>query len=58
MCVVQCAACEVVEAISMHSLSSSLVWFIHDRQIVMQMADDMADLCRVGGSTVQVRHRD
>ncbi len=47
---IQAAAYQVVEAISSRALSSSLVWFIHDRQIVMQMTDDMMELCQMGGS--------
>ena len=39
----------MIDSISTTSLSSSLVWFIHDRQIVMQMADDMMELCKMNG---------
>lgn len=46
----QAAAYEVVEAVSKNSLSSSLVWFIHDRQIVMQMVDDLAELVRMNSA--------
>jgi hypothetical protein len=45
----QIAALEVVEAIAGSSLSSSLVWFIHDRQIVTQMVDDLMELCHIAG---------
>jgi len=53
---VQAAALEVIEAISSRALSSSLVWFIHDRQIVLHMVDDLMDLCHIadgqeGGKT-------
>lgn len=44
---VQQAAVRVVEAMAGGALSSSLVWFIHDRQIVMQMADDLFELCGI-----------
>lgn len=44
---VQRAAVGVVEAMAGGALSSSLVWFIHDRQIVMQMADDLFELCGI-----------
>lgn len=44
---VQLAAVGVVEAMAGGALSSSLVWFIHDRQIVMQMADDLFELCGI-----------
>ena len=47
---VQAAAFQVMEAISSRALSSSLVWFIHDRQIVMKMVEDVFDLCRIAGS--------
>ena len=47
---VQAAAFQVVEAISSKALSSSLIWFIHDRQIVMKMVEDVFDLCLIGGS--------
>jgi hypothetical protein len=44
---VQRTAVGVVEAMAGGALSSSLVWFIHDRQIVMQMADDLFELCGI-----------
>ncbi|GAB5029584.1 wd repeat and fyve domain-containing protein 3 [Nannochloropsis oceanica] len=47
---VQAAAFQVAEAISSKALSSSLIWFIHDRQIVMKMVEDMFDLCLIGSS--------
>lgn len=44
---VQVAAVSVVGAMARRGLSSSLVWYIHDRQIMMQMADDLFELCGI-----------
>lgn len=44
---VQRAAGSVVEAMARWALSSSLVWYMHDRQIMMQMADDLFELCGI-----------
>ncbi|KAL7513979.1 hypothetical protein ACHAXN_011851 [Cyclotella atomus] len=39
------AASEVILAFSSHCLSASLVWFLHDRKMIVHMTDDIKELC-------------
>lgn len=43
---IQRAAYRITRKISIRSLSSSLVWYIHERNLVMEMAVDMNELCK------------
>jgi hypothetical protein len=42
---IACAASEVIGAFSAHCLSPSLVWFLHDRKMIVHMTDDVKELC-------------
>lgn len=39
------AASAVIIAFSEHCLSTSLVWFLHDRKMIVHMTDDIKELC-------------
>ena len=39
------AASDVIQAFSAHCLSPSLVWFLHDRKMIVHMTDDIKELC-------------
>jgi hypothetical protein len=39
------AASSVIVAFSEHCLSTSLVWFLHDRKMIVHMTDDIKELC-------------
>jgi hypothetical protein len=39
------AASQVIIAFSEHCLSQSLVWFLHDRKMIIHMTDDIKELC-------------
>jgi hypothetical protein len=39
------AASAVIVAFSEHCLSTSLVWFLHDRKMIVHMTDDIKELC-------------
>ncbi|KAG7347447.1 WD40 repeat-containing protein [Nitzschia inconspicua] len=39
------AASQVIIAFSEHCLSTSLVWFLHDRKMIIHMTDDIKELC-------------
>lgn len=39
------AAGNVITAFSSNCLSSSLVWFLHDRKMIVHMTDDIKELC-------------
>jgi hypothetical protein len=39
------AASQVIIAFSEHCLSASLVWFLHDRKMIVHMTDDIKELC-------------
>eukprot|EP00804_Cyclotella_cryptica_P023828 CCRYP_019474-RC/>CCRYP_019474-RC protein AED:0.00 eAED:0.00 QI:520/1/1/1/1/1/2/4116/2642 len=39
------AASEVILAFSSNCLSASLVWFLHDRKMIVHMTDDIKELC-------------
>jgi Beige/BEACH domain/PH domain associated with Beige/BEACH len=39
------AASQVIIAFSEHCLSASLVWFLHDRKMIIHMTDDIKELC-------------
>ena len=39
------AASDVILAFSSHCLSASLVWFLHDRKMIVHMTDDIKELC-------------
>ena len=39
------AASDVILAFSRHCLSASLVWFLHDRKMIVHMTDDIKELC-------------
>lgn len=39
------AASDVIRAFSSNCLSSSLVWFLHDRKMIVHMTDDIKELC-------------
>lgn len=44
------AASQVIIAFSEHCLSSSLVWFLHDRKMIVHMTDDIKELCGLTSS--------
>jgi Beige/BEACH domain/PH domain associated with Beige/BEACH len=44
------AANEVIIALSERCLSRQLVWFIHDRKMVIHMTDDIKELCGISAS--------
>lgn len=44
------AANEVIVALSERCLSRQLVWFIHDRKMVIHMTDDIKELCGIPAS--------
>ncbi|KAL3923251.1 MAG: hypothetical protein SGILL_001759, partial [Bacillariaceae sp.] len=39
------AASQVIISFSDHCLSTSLVWFLHDRKMIVHMTDDIKELC-------------
>ena len=39
------AASSVIVGFSEHCLSTSLVWFLHDRKMIVHMTDDIKELC-------------
>ena len=39
------AASQVIVSFSDHCLSTSLVWFLHDRKMIVHMTDDIKELC-------------
>jgi hypothetical protein len=39
------AASQVIVSFSDHCLSTSLVWFLHDRKMIIHMTDDIKELC-------------
>jgi hypothetical protein len=39
------AASNIIAAIAQHCLTRQLVWFIHDRKMIMHMTDDVKELC-------------
>ncbi|KAL9189629.1 hypothetical protein ACHAXT_009304 [Thalassiosira profunda] len=39
------AASDVIRAFSANCLSASLVWFLHDRKMIVHMTDDIKELC-------------
>ena len=41
------AASQVIIAFSENCLSNSLVWFLHDRKMIIHMTDDIKELCGV-----------
>jgi hypothetical protein len=41
------AASQVIIAFSEHCLTTSLVWFLHDRKMIIHMTDDIKELCGV-----------
>jgi len=44
------AASDVILAFSRSCLSASLVWFLHDRKMIVHMTDDIKELCAMTGS--------
>ncbi|KAL7447041.1 hypothetical protein ACHAXM_011573 [Skeletonema potamos] len=44
------AASDVILAFSRNCLSASLVWFLHDRKMIVHMTDDIKELCAMTGS--------
>lgn len=44
------AASRVIIAFSQNCLSTSLVWFLHDRKMVVHMTDDIKELCGITSS--------
>jgi hypothetical protein len=51
------AASEVICAYSEHCLSNSLVWYLHDKKMIVHMVDDIKELCGmtpVSSSTASV----
>ena len=47
------AASEVIIAFAEHCLSQSLVWFLHDRKMIIHMTDDIKELCGKTSNTSQ-----
>ena len=45
------AAHSVIVAFSEHCLTRQLVWFVHDRKMVLHMTDDVKELCGLVAST-------
>ena len=41
------AASDVICAFSQHCLSNNLVWFLHDRKMIVHMTDDIKELCGI-----------
>ena len=44
------AASDVILAFSRSCLSASLVWFLHDRKMIVHMTDDIKELCAMTGT--------
>lgn len=44
------AASDVIVAFSEHCLNRQLVWFIHDRKMILHMTDDVRELCGLSES--------
>jgi hypothetical protein len=44
------AASDVILAFSRNCLSASLVWFLHDRKMIVHMTDDIKELCAMDGT--------
>eukprot|EP00934_Nitzschia_sp_Nitz4_P005324 Nitzschia sp. Nitz4//scaffold43_size134323//124879//134327//NITZ4_003322-RA/size134323-augustus-gene-0.228-mRNA-1//1//CDS//3329552017//5314//frame0 len=44
------AASQVIIAFSEHCLSQNLVWFLHDRKMILHMTDDIKELCAFSGN--------
>jgi len=44
------AASAVIQNFSEHCLTASLVWFLHDRKMIVHMTDDVKELCGTNAS--------
>ncbi|GKY94279.1 hypothetical protein MPSEU_000393700 [Mayamaea pseudoterrestris] len=47
------AASEVIIAVADGCLSRQLVWFIHDRRMIMHMTDDVKELCGIAPTEIE-----